>query len=164
MTNPALGTKRSCPQCKANYYDLNKSPAICPKCTHQFDPASLVRSKKKAVRRSAEDEAAIRKAAAKKDELQKKKKSSDDGDVDGHDIEEMEDMDSMDDVDELNKLEEDEDEQLAEDDADEEAIIEELDTGGKTLVDNIEEEEAQALVDEIEDERNESRKPAKPKK
>ena len=32
MTKPELGTKRSCAQCGAKFYDLNQSPITCPKC------------------------------------------------------------------------------------------------------------------------------------
>ena len=32
MTKAELGTKRLCPNCGTRYYDLNRSPIICPKC------------------------------------------------------------------------------------------------------------------------------------
>jgi uncharacterized protein (TIGR02300 family) len=32
MVKPELGTKRICVACAARFYDLRKSPAICPKC------------------------------------------------------------------------------------------------------------------------------------
>jgi uncharacterized protein (TIGR02300 family) len=32
-----LGTKRLCPSCGARYYDLNKSPILCPRCGTQFE-------------------------------------------------------------------------------------------------------------------------------
>ncbi|MGB5948718.1 MAG: TIGR02300 family protein [Parvibaculum sp.] len=38
MSKPELGTKRDCPSCGAKFYDLNKSPAVCPKCKHEFVP------------------------------------------------------------------------------------------------------------------------------
>jgi uncharacterized protein (TIGR02300 family) len=163
VTNPALGTKRSCPQCNANFYDLNKSPAVCPKCKHSFDPALQVKAKKKAARKSGKDEEAIAAKldlAAKKAEAQKKKKSRDDSDEAAHDIEEM---DELDDIDGLSELEGADGEKLNEDDADDETIIEDMADDGGTLVDNIEEEEAQALVDEIEDEQVEVKKTSKKK-
>ena len=40
MVDPKLGTKRSCEACEAKFYDLNKIPAICPKCGHSFDPTA----------------------------------------------------------------------------------------------------------------------------
>jgi uncharacterized protein (TIGR02300 family) len=33
-----LGSKQLCPNCGAKFYDLNRRPAICPKCETSFDP------------------------------------------------------------------------------------------------------------------------------
>lgn len=38
MVDPKLGTKRVCESCGAKFYDLNKQPVTCPKCSHTFDP------------------------------------------------------------------------------------------------------------------------------
>lgn len=32
MAKPELGTKRTCVACGTRFYDLGKSPAVCPKC------------------------------------------------------------------------------------------------------------------------------------
>jgi uncharacterized protein (TIGR02300 family) len=32
VAKPELGTKRLCGNCSAKFYDLNKSPIVCPKC------------------------------------------------------------------------------------------------------------------------------------
>lgn len=32
MSKPARGTKRVCPSCGARFYDLNRSPIVCPVC------------------------------------------------------------------------------------------------------------------------------------
>ena len=32
MTKPNLGKKRTCQSCETRFFDLNKNPAICPKC------------------------------------------------------------------------------------------------------------------------------------
>lgn len=32
MAKPELGMKRTCVACGARFYDLTKSPAVCPKC------------------------------------------------------------------------------------------------------------------------------------
>ncbi|NBR51687.1 MAG: TIGR02300 family protein [Alphaproteobacteria bacterium] len=47
MVDPKLGTKRVCEACGAKFYDLNKSPAVCPKCGHVYDPTLRRRLKKK---------------------------------------------------------------------------------------------------------------------
>lgn len=39
MTKPELGTKRECPSCGAKFYDLNKKPVICPKCSYELPAA-----------------------------------------------------------------------------------------------------------------------------
>jgi len=33
MAKPELGTKRVCVSCSAKFYDLCKTPAVCPKCS-----------------------------------------------------------------------------------------------------------------------------------
>jgi uncharacterized protein (TIGR02300 family) len=32
VAKPELGTKRLCPHCGAKFYDLSKTPIVCPKC------------------------------------------------------------------------------------------------------------------------------------
>ena len=36
MAKPALGTKRICTGCAAKFYDLGKSPIVCPTCETVF--------------------------------------------------------------------------------------------------------------------------------
>ena len=36
MTKPELGTKRLCAGCNAKFYDLLKSPIVCPTCEAVF--------------------------------------------------------------------------------------------------------------------------------
>ena len=36
MTKPVLGTKRLCAGCNAKFYDLLKSPIVCPTCEAVF--------------------------------------------------------------------------------------------------------------------------------
>jgi len=38
MGRPELGAKRTCMACHERFYDLNRSPAICPKCGVQQPP------------------------------------------------------------------------------------------------------------------------------
>lgn len=46
MSKPELGTKRDCPSCGAKFYDLNKNPAVCPKCKHEFVPDTGAKAKR----------------------------------------------------------------------------------------------------------------------
>ncbi|HTI79608.1 MAG TPA: TIGR02300 family protein [Acetobacteraceae bacterium] len=38
---PELGTKCACASCAERFYDLNRSPAICPKCGATQPPAAV---------------------------------------------------------------------------------------------------------------------------
>ena len=38
MAKPELGTKRVCVSCGARFYDLTRSPAVCPKCSTEQPP------------------------------------------------------------------------------------------------------------------------------
>jgi uncharacterized protein (TIGR02300 family) len=46
MANPELGIKRHCLSCGARFYDLKKSPIVCPKCSTTFDPDAVFKTKK----------------------------------------------------------------------------------------------------------------------
>jgi uncharacterized protein (TIGR02300 family) len=37
LARPELGEKRRCLSCESKFYDLNKDPAICPKCGVVFE-------------------------------------------------------------------------------------------------------------------------------
>jgi len=41
MPKPEWGVKRSCLSCGARFYDLQRNPAICPKCGAEFDLSLL---------------------------------------------------------------------------------------------------------------------------
>lgn len=43
MAKPELGLKRQCMSCGAKFYDLNKDPAVCPKCGTVFQATALTR-------------------------------------------------------------------------------------------------------------------------
>lgn len=48
MAKPEWGTKRRCLSCSAAFYDLGKSPIICPKCGTEFNPDALVKTRRPA--------------------------------------------------------------------------------------------------------------------
>ena len=60
MAKPELGIKRLCAGCGAKFYDLNKDPIVCPKCSTVFEVAPSARPRPDAVRApvAAEEEAA----------------------------------------------------------------------------------------------------------
>jgi len=41
VAKPELGTKRLCASCATRFYDLNHSPAECPKCGAVFEAAAV---------------------------------------------------------------------------------------------------------------------------
>lgn len=149
MSNAAWGAKRTCPKCSARFYDLGKMPVHCPKCGYDYDPALLQKSRrgrKKVVEEKAKPVADIKKADPKK----KVTKDDDDIDlegfsdvsVDGDGIEEMEEVDAIENLEEISEIDDmEEDDSTPEDDADEETILEEMDTGDKTLIDDVDEDE-----------------------
>jgi len=59
VTKPELGTKRECPECAVKYYDLGRSPCVCPKCSTSFEldvapPSRAVRAVKAEKPKAAE--------------------------------------------------------------------------------------------------------------
>ncbi|WP_295709625.1 TIGR02300 family protein [uncultured Brevundimonas sp.] len=76
MANPELGAKQVCPNCQAKFYDLNRRPAHCPKCSTDFDPeeALKLRSRRSRPGYPADDEA--------EDQVVDKKAEGDDEDED----------------------------------------------------------------------------------
>ncbi len=46
MAKPEWGKKRICLACNTKYYDLNKSPIICPSCKTEFDPEIFLKNRK----------------------------------------------------------------------------------------------------------------------
>lgn len=49
MSKPEWGVKRLCPSCSALYYDMKKNPPVCPKCSTEFDPEQLLKSRRRVV-------------------------------------------------------------------------------------------------------------------
>ena len=46
MAKADLGTKRACLACGMRFYDFSRSPIICPGCGAEFDPESVIKSRK----------------------------------------------------------------------------------------------------------------------
>jgi uncharacterized protein (TIGR02300 family) len=55
LASPELGAKQICPTCQSKFYDLNRRPAVCPKCGSQFDPEEAVRNRRIRARTAAPD-------------------------------------------------------------------------------------------------------------
>ena len=46
MVKPEWGQKRVCATCAAHFYDLRRSPILCPKCKAEFDPEAILKSRR----------------------------------------------------------------------------------------------------------------------
>ena len=45
MAKADWGLKRTCLSCNAKFYDMNRSPILCPKCGAAFDPEAMAVAK-----------------------------------------------------------------------------------------------------------------------
>ena len=65
MAKPELGTKRLCAGCGAKFYDLSKTPPVCPSCGTVFElVAPITRARPGEAARAAAAAAAARAAEA----------------------------------------------------------------------------------------------------
>ncbi len=46
MAKPEWGQKRSCLSCGDRFYDLRRSPTVCPKCGAVFDPEQMTKTRR----------------------------------------------------------------------------------------------------------------------
>ena len=46
MAKAEWGLKRTCLSCNAKFYDMNRSPILCPKCGAAFDPEALAKARR----------------------------------------------------------------------------------------------------------------------
>ena len=59
MAKPELGTKRLCSNCSAKFYDLNKTPIVCPKCQTVMELAAVSARRPEPVRAAAAEEEVV---------------------------------------------------------------------------------------------------------
>ena len=55
MAHKNLGRKRRCASCGIKFYDLKKTPAVCPACGTEFDPEVLLKSRRGRVAAKVEE-------------------------------------------------------------------------------------------------------------
>ncbi|MAW80843.1 MAG: TIGR02300 family protein [Parvularcula sp.] len=126
MTKPELGVKRDCPECGVRFYDLNKEPAHCPKCDHEFVPEALLKPRRS--RKEEEEETAETNKKSEKEttleNAEKEKRAPKSNrrpalDEDNDDEEEDDDLAGIGDIDvDLDDDDEDDDSGLLDDDDD----------------------------------------------
>ena len=88
MAKPELGLKRVCVACSTRFYDLTRSPAICPKCGTE-QPAEQPRLRRAAA--SIPDEKVKKRAAAPETESEEVELEDVEADETIEDAEELED-------------------------------------------------------------------------
>jgi uncharacterized protein (TIGR02300 family) len=76
VVKASWGTKRTCQNCAARFYDLNKSPIKCPKCGREHDREDFVKVRRGRTSAAATAAAAAAAAAAAKAALAKSKKEA----------------------------------------------------------------------------------------
>ena len=64
MAKPEWGTKRTCQNCGARFYDLMHDPIVCPLCQATFDPDRQPRTRRTGATARTEPVAAPRKKLA----------------------------------------------------------------------------------------------------
>lgn len=134
MNKPELGMKRDCPSCGARFYDLNREPAHCPKCDHEFVPEALLKPRKP----RREDEAAEAPEAAPKpaaevplDAAEKEQKAPKSKKKPGLDTEETSD-DELGDIEDIEiDIDDEDDDTLLEDEEDEDEDVTGIVSGGE---------------------------------
>lgn len=122
MAKPDRGTKRQCPNCGTKYYDLNRDPIVCPRCSTVFVVAPSGNSEKPKPEQAPppppeKEEVVVDKAAEAAgaevislDEAEAEEgEEEEDGEETIPDVEDVEDVEDIGDDDEDAFLEEDED-------------------------------------------------------
>jgi uncharacterized protein (TIGR02300 family) len=56
VAKPELGNKHQCQQCGTKFFDLNKTPVVCPKCGTIFHAVALSRAAQRATATVEEDD------------------------------------------------------------------------------------------------------------
>src|SRR5271165_1675171 len=59
VAKPDLGSKRHCQNCGAKFFDLNKSPILCPKCGAEFEAVALTRAPARAAAVADDEDAPV---------------------------------------------------------------------------------------------------------
>lgn len=96
MAKPEWGVKRQCLKCGAAFYDLNKSPTICPKCGASATAEDFAKPRRAT---KVDEKAAVKKAAAKKGVAEEADEPL--LDAEGGDDELLDDADMDDDADDI---------------------------------------------------------------
>lgn len=109
MTKPEWGSKRTCLNCGTRFYDMQRTPIVCPKCGSENAPDAVTKARrvmKKAPAHAAEAKAKVAKPILDDDEevLDDVEVEVEDDDADEGLIEDTEDLAEDDDMAEVINL------------------------------------------------------------
>ncbi len=133
MTKPNLGKKHTCKACEARFFDMNKNPAVCPKCGEAIKIA-----KPKAKRAAVPAPEGDTSEAAKAPSVETPKATDTEGAAEKDEDVELEALEGDDEVDDLEaELEDDQDDDdlmedtsdMGEDNDDMSEVLEHVDDG-----------------------------------
>lgn len=132
----ALGTKRTCGTCNAKFYDLEKTPILCPKCGTEYSEVSVKTKSRKSKRLDDADENLIGDLEIDIEDV------ADLGDID--DIEVIEDEDTQ--IEELDddireSMEMEDDEEIVRDKAASDDVMLDLEGDSDDMIDSGDEED-----------------------
>lgn len=135
MSKDTLGTKQTCPECEAKFYDLNALDISCPKCAYTFALDDFAGAKK------AETPPIVVNVAPSKPKTKKIEVEEETGDAPVKSIAMLESDDDYPDIDHLEEVEdhmEASEVDVNSDDADDEMFMEELDHDDTPLLPEFE--------------------------
>ena len=96
MVKASWGTKRTCLSCGARFYDLGRTPIICPKCGAQFEPEAFSKGRRnRAGVAAAKAKAAQRPAPPKPKPREEDVVTEEEGEEDGPEDDLIEDSDEL---------------------------------------------------------------------
>ena len=101
MVKASWGTKRTCQNCAARFYDLNKSPLKCPQCGREHDREDFVKVRRGRGAAAAATAATAAAAAAAANLALAKNKKVEDGALDDDAADLEADDDALEDTDDL---------------------------------------------------------------
>lgn len=108
LAKPEWGFKRTCQACGARFYDMGRSPVVCPSCNTVFDPLGPARSRRnRAAAEPVAAAAAVEEEVAAPVEEEVAEEAEDETAAEDSEAEESESEDIIEDASELGEDEDD---------------------------------------------------------
>ena len=104
MAKPDKGKKHTCGSCGAVFYDLNRTPILCPQCGEKVEVQALLKP-----RRPSPQSRTPKPVVEKPKPVESEAKSTDDAEADAEDIEGVDDEDDDDLIEDMSDIGNDDD-------------------------------------------------------